>query len=98
MHDLLRDYCRTSPNFSPWAREIGNQLLTNSLANCNLPVLVTPGQSLQTRAAAAVALHVRLTIEAAGENPLLRPFRYMLKDPDRLTVRHRKNPSKAMFI
>ncbi|XP_065826351.1 E3 ubiquitin-protein ligase RNF213-like isoform X2 [Oscarella lobularis] len=85
MHDLLRDYCRTSPNFSPWAREIGNQLLTNSLANCNLPVLVTPGQSLQTRAAAAVALHVRLAIEAAGENPLLRPFRYMLKDPDRLT-------------
>ena len=86
MQDLFQDYCRTSPNFSAWSREIGNQLLTNSLANCNLPVLVTPGQSLQTRAAAAVAFHVRLAVEAAAEDPLLRPFRYMLKDPARLAV------------
>ncbi|XP_065826355.1 E3 ubiquitin-protein ligase RNF213-like isoform X3 [Oscarella lobularis] len=84
MQDLLQDYCRTSPNFPPWAREIGYQLFTNSLANCNLPVLVAPGQSMQTRAAAAVAFHVRLAIEAAAEDPLLRPFRYMMKDPARL--------------
>ena len=92
MQDLLQDYCRTSPNFPPWAREIGYQLFTNSLANCNLPVLVAPGQSMQTRAAAAVAFHVRLAIEAAAEDPLLRPFRYMMKDPARLAVKtHRLN-------
>eukprot|EP00118_Oscarella_pearsei_P021368 m.239300 g.239300 ORF g.239300 m.239300 type:complete len:5831 (+) comp40181_c2_seq5:266-17758(+) len=83
---VLEEHCCSSPAFAGWPAEIGNHLIHNNLSGGCLPsLMVIPRQSNQTRAAATVALHVLLAIEAGTDNLLMRPLVNMLKHPERLT-------------
>ncbi|XP_065844224.1 E3 ubiquitin-protein ligase rnf213-alpha-like isoform X2 [Oscarella lobularis] len=85
---LLEEYCHSAPGLPSWARENGLYIIKyTQTASRELPVLVSLKQSLQSRAIAALAFHVRLTIEASAEadDPLMKPFFYMMKDPSKLT-------------
>ena len=89
MQRLLEEYCHSAPGLPSWARENGLYIIKyTQTASRELPVLVSLKQSLQSRAIAALAFHVRLTIEASAEadDPLMKPFFYMMKDPSKLTV------------
>eukprot|EP00118_Oscarella_pearsei_P024112 m.298997 g.298997 ORF g.298997 m.298997 type:complete len:1015 (+) comp40786_c0_seq14:4240-7284(+) len=85
MRNTLVERCSSIAGFPDWSAKNGIDLIHNTLGGGRFSsIVVVSGQSSQMRAAAAVALHVLLTIEAGVNNPMMKPLLCMLKDPGKL--------------